>query len=149
MIPWHVNSMILAYKYRLKGKRKVRQLQQLAWAVNQVWNFCAQTQRTVQRTYQDGLSSRWPSFYDLNKLTSGVSKNIGIHAQTIQNVCDQFVDSGNRQKKCPRFRPPGGAKRALGWIPFQKQSRQVTSDSVTYLGNTYRFFGAKRDRKST
>lgn len=48
-------------------------------------------------------------------------------------------------KRCPRFRPSGGgAKRSLGWIPFEQQSRQITSGSVTYLGNEYRFFGAKR-----
>ncbi len=34
--------MILTYKYRLKGKRTIRQLKQLAFACNQVWNFCAQ-----------------------------------------------------------------------------------------------------------
>ena len=41
--------MILTYKYRLKGKRATRQLRRYAWAVNQVWNFCVQTQRTRPR----------------------------------------------------------------------------------------------------
>jgi hypothetical protein len=53
--------MILTYKYRLKGKRSARQLRRFSWAVNQVWNFCVQTQRAVQRVYRDGLSPRWPS----------------------------------------------------------------------------------------
>ena len=39
--------VILTYKYRLKGKRTVRQQCRFAWAVNQVWNFCVQTQRAV------------------------------------------------------------------------------------------------------
>ena len=136
--------MMLTYKYRLKGKRCTRQLRRGAWAVNQVWNFCTQTQRTVQHAYRDGLSPQWPSFYALKKLASGTSKDLGLHAQTIQNVCEQFTESRKRHKKCPRFRRSGGAKRSLGWIPFQQQSRQITAGSVTYLGNTYRFFGAKK-----
>lgn len=136
--------MILTYKYRLKGKRSTRQLRRYAWAVNQVWNFCAQTQRAIQRAFRDGLSPRWPSFYDLKRLATGTSRDLGLHAQTIQNVCEQFSKSRDMHKKCPRFLRSGGPRRSLGWVPFQEQSRQVTPHSVTYLGNTYNFFGAKR-----
>ena len=136
--------MILTYKYRLKGKRSTRQLRRYAWAVNQVWNFCVQTQRSIQRAYRDGLSPRWPSFYDLKGLAAGTSRDLGLHAQTIQNVCEQFVKSRDLHKKCPRFRRSGGPRRSLGWVPFQEQSRQVSSHAVTYLGNTYNFYGAKR-----
>ena len=136
--------MILTYKYRLKGKRTVRQQRRFAWAVNQVWNYCVQTQRTVQRAWKDGLFPRWPSFYDLKDLAAGTSKDLGLHAQTIQDVCKQFVKSRDLHKKCPRFRSSSGPKRSLGWVPFQDQSRQISSNSVTYLGNEYRFFGAKR-----
>jgi IS605 OrfB family transposase len=59
-------------------------------------------------------------------------------------VCEQFTKSRDLHKKCPRFRRSGGARRSLGWIPFQKQSRQITANSITYLGNTYRFFGSKK-----
>jgi transposase len=85
-----------------------------------------------------------PRFYDLKKLASGTSKDLNLHAQTIQNVCEQFTKSRDLHKKCPRFRRSGGSRRSLGWIPFQEQSRQITAGSVTYLGNTYRFFGAKK-----
>jgi putative transposase len=136
--------MILTYKYRLKGKRAVRQLRRFAWAANQVWNFCVQTQRTIQRTWKDGLNPKWLSAYDLSALAAGTSKDLHLHAQTIQDICDRFVKSRDLHRKCPRFRKTGGAKRSLGWVPFKKQSRQTTTGSVTYLGNTYRFFGAKR-----
>ena len=136
--------MILTLKYRLKGKRRGRYLRQFCRAVNLVWNFCVQTQRSVQRAYRDGLSPKWPSFYDLKKLASETSKELGLHAQTIQNICKQFVKSRDQHKKCPRFRRSGGPRRSLGWIPFQEQSRQITEHSVKYLGKTYNFFGAKR-----
>jgi putative transposase len=136
--------MIITYKYRLKGKRGCRQLRRFSWAANQVWNYCVQTQRSVQRAWKSGLSPKWPSQYDLQKLTGGSSRDLGLHAQTIQGVCEQFTKSRDLHKKCPRFRRSGGPKRSLGWVPFQKQSRQITANAVTYLGNTYRFFGAKR-----
>ena len=136
--------MILTYKYRLKGKRCHRQLRRFAWATNQVWNYCVQTQRSVQRARKFGLSPKWPSQYDLQKLTGGTSRDLGLYAQTIQGVCEQFANSRDQHKKCPRFRKSGGPKRSLGWVPFQKQSRQIAANTVTYLGNAYRFFGAKR-----
>jgi putative transposase len=136
--------MILTYKYRLKGKRAIRQLRRFAWAANQVWNYCVQTQKSTQRVWRDGLSKRWPSHFDLAKLSSGVSAELGIHAQSVQGVCMQFAKSRDQHKRCPSFRKSGGARRSLGWIPFTAQSRQITSSSVVYLGNTYNFFGAKR-----
>lgn len=136
--------MILTYKYQLKGKRSTRQLRRFAWVANQVWNYCVQTQRTVQRSRRGGLSPKWPSHYDLHKLTSGTSQDLGLHAKTIQSICEQFTKSRDLHKVCPRFRRSGGSKRSLGWLPFSRQSRQITSNAVTYLGNTYRFFGAKR-----
>jgi len=137
-------AMILTYKYRLKGKRAKRQLKRFAYATNQVWNFCVATQKDTQRRWKNGSKTNWKTHFDFGALTKGVSKNLEIHAQTIQGVCEQFTKSRDQHKICPRFRKSSGTKRSLGWIPFQKQSRQTDSDSVTYLGNTYRFFGAKR-----
>lgn len=136
--------MILTYKYRLKGKRPRRQLRRYAWAVNRVWNYCVETQRSVQRAWKLGLSPTWPSQYDLQKLAGGTSRDLRLHAQTIQNTCEQFVKSRDQHKACPRFRRSGGVRKSLGWVPFQKQSRQITANAVTYRGNTYHFFGSKR-----
>ena len=136
--------MILTYKYRLKDNHAKTTLRRMAWAVNQVWNFAVETQRKVQTMYKQGLSKKWPSHFDLQKLTAGTSKDLGIHAQSIQCVCEQFAKSRDQHKKCPRFRASGGPKRSLGWVPFQEQSRQVEGNSITYLGKSYRFFGAKR-----
>src|SRR6201987_2730851 len=135
---------ILTYKYRLKDKRSFRRLRRMAWAVNQGWNYFAGIQRLTQRAWKEGLSPTWPSQYDLQKLTGGTSKDLRLHAQTIQCVAAQFVTSLDQHKKCPDFRRSGGSRRSRGWIPFQKQSRQITSSAVTYLGKTYRFFGARR-----
>lgn len=131
------------YKYKLKNRHAI-ELRRLSGAVNFVWNFCANTQRKTQRMYRDGLRRRWLTHYDLTALIKGTSRDLGIHAQTLQSVCDRFAKNRDQHRKCPRFRASGGPRRALGWVPFQKQSRQLDGNSVAYLGKKYRFFGAKR-----
>ena len=113
-------------------------------AVNQVWNYCVATQKKVQQIWKQGLSKKWPSKYDLTFLTKDISKELGIHSQSVQCVCDQFTIGRDTYKKCPKFRNSFGNKRSLGWIPFQTQSRQIEDNSIKYLGKVIRFFGAKR-----
>lgn len=136
--------MKLTYKYRIKGKRSIRLLRGHARAVNQVWNYCVETQRKVQRTYRDGLATKWPAAFDLCALTKGTSTELGVHGQTIQCVCDQFARSRDQHRKCPRFRASSGPKKSLGWVPFQTQSRKLGPNFVRYLKHEFRFFGAKR-----
>jgi putative transposase len=74
-------------------------------------------------------------------LTSGTSQELGIHAQSIQEVCRRFVQSRDQHRKRPKFR---SNKKSLGWVPFQKQSRQLTESSVIYLGHEFKVFGSKK-----
>src|SRR5262249_11915381 len=133
----------LTYKYKVKGKRSARLLRRYAWAINQVWNFCVATQRETQRRYRDGRSPKWPSHFDLAKLTESTSRDLGVHAQSVAATCEQFTKSRDLHKRCPRFRRSGGPRRSLGWVPFRKQSRQIDASSITYLGRAHRFFGSK------
>lgn len=137
--------MILNYKYRLKDRRIRNTLLAQASAVNQVWNFCNNIQKTVERRYKAGAPARrWHSNFDLITLSKGAAKELGIHAQTVQCVCKQFVKSRNKAQRSLRFRSSIGSNRSLGWIPFQKQSRQIAGNSVCYLGTRIRFFGFNR-----
>ena len=87
---------------------------------------------------------KWLGAFDLAHACRGVGVELGIRQQTVQSVCDQFVKSRDQHKLAPRFRASFGLKRALGWVPFQHQSRKVDGTSVVYLGQKYRFFGSKR-----
>ena len=137
--------MFLTYKYRLKNNSTQRTLRRYALAVNQVCNYCNAVQKDIERRYREGAPKRkWPSHFDLQKMTKGTSNELGIHAQTVQGVCEQFSKSRDAARRSLQFRTSAGSKRSLGWIPFQKQSRQVTKNSITYLGKTFRFFGSKR-----
>jgi len=78
--------MVLTYKYRLKGKRTVRVLRRHAFAVNQVWNYCTAVQRETQHRWKLGSTASWLNRYDLQALTKETSKDLGVHAQTVQVV---------------------------------------------------------------
>jgi transposase len=137
--------MIKTYKYRLKDRSARKALNAHAYACNQVWNWCVAHQRDVEARYRSGAKKRkWASHFDLAKQCKGVGKDLGIHQQTVQAICEQFVRSRDQHKRCPRFRSSFGSKRALGWVPFQRQSRQINGGSITYLGHRYRLFGSKR-----
>lgn len=135
----------VTYKYRVKDRNARKALTRHAYAVNQVWNYCVAQQRDIQSRYVAGAKPRrWASHFDLSKLCKGVGAELGLHQQSVGAVCQQFAISRDKAKTSPRFRASFGVKKALGWIPFQKQSRQVGGNSIWYLGKRYRFFGSKR-----
>jgi IS605 OrfB family transposase len=137
--------MLLTYRYRLKDKSSRKFLNQQARAVNQVWNYCVNIQRETQSRWKAGTKAKWLSRFDLNRLTKGVSKDLGIHAQTVQAICHQFtIARDNKKHGTPRFRASQGSHKARGWIPFKTQSCQISGNSIIYLGKQHRWFGNKR-----
>jgi putative transposase len=139
---WH--QMILTFKYRIKDRRVRNALNHHAFAANQVWNWCVAQQKNLQDRYLAGAPKRkWLSHYDLNRQCKGVGSELGIHQQTVQEICRSFAQSRD-QHGCPDFRSSFGLKRALGWVPFQGQGRQVDGNSIVYLGKRYRFWEGGR-----
>jgi len=132
--------VIKTYKYRLKDRSAKKHLRAHAIACNQVWNWCVAQHRDVLDRYRAGAKPRlWLSAFDLAKTFKGIGKDIGIHQQTVGTVCEQWS-----RDRSTRFRKSFGLTRSRGWVPFQRQSRQVEGNSVTYLGRRFRFFGNKR-----
>ena len=133
---------MLTYKYRIKDRSAKRPLRTHAIAVNQVWNYAVAQQRDTESRYRAGAPKRkWASHYDLQRLCKGAGALLGVHQQSIGGVCRAFAQSRDKLKHAPRFRSSYGSRRALGWIPFEAQSRQHDSASVTYLGKRYWLHG--------
>ena len=101
--------MLLVYRYRIKSLTGL--LNSQARACNFVWNFCNDTQLQALK-----WSKRWPSGFDLNRLTAGSSKDLALHAGTINAVCEQYAKS-RRQRNRPFLRWRG--RRSLGWVPLK------------------------------
>jgi IS605 OrfB family transposase len=88
--------MLLVYRYRIKSLTGL--LHSQARACNFVWNFCNDTQLQALK-----WNKRWPSGFDLNRLTAGSSKELALHAGAINAVCEQYAKS-RRQKNRPFLR---------------------------------------------
>jgi putative transposase len=137
--------MILTYKYKLKDQSAQKRLRQHTIALNQVWNFCVQTQRECERYYHSGASKRhWPTHFDLQKLTAGSSRELGTHSGAITEMCRVFSENRDKRKRAPRFRTSFGPKRSLGWVPFRSSDRQIDQCGIKFLGKLYRLHGTKR-----
>lgn len=124
--------MIKTFSYRIKDSTTHKHLDDHARAVNVVWNFCNDTQR-----FAITWDKKWPTGFDLSKLCAGSSKDLDLHSQTIQAVCEEYATRRKQTKKrWLRYR----GKRTLGWIPFKASGLKRNGDSVGYQGQTYRLW---------
>lgn len=138
-------TMLITYRYRIKDKRAAKRLSAMAIGANQIWNYCNAFQKDLERRYRaGGPKRRWPSHFDYTGLTTGVTKDLGIHADTVSAVCRAFAVARNTHKHSLRFRASFGARRSLGWVPFYGRSRRLDGNDVILLGRRYRVFGSKR-----
>lgn len=118
-------TQILSIRLRLRDKHAA-ELNRQARAVNYVWNYCNETSGTAWKR-----DRRWLSKFDLGKLTSGSSGELGILAQTIKCVAHQFARSRDKARKASiRWR----GRKSLGWVPFNVET-------MTFNGETFKFRG--------
>ena len=115
--------ILLVLKFRLRDKHATK-LNRQARAVNYVWNYCNEMQQKAARS-----GRKWLSWNDLCRLTAGASKELDLHAHTIQKVCQQY-DRSRREHKKPWLRFRG--QKSLGWVPFNQ-------GTVTFDGSAFRF----------
>jgi len=124
---------LTTYQYRIKDSTAGKHLTEMGYSVNFVWNFCNQSNAERWSKFRKTFSA-----FDLNKLTAGCGKELGLHSQTVQAVCEEYAKSGKQFKRVKlNWR---SRKRSLGWIPFKASGVKVNSDSVTYGGRTFRFW---------
>ena len=124
---------ILTYKYRIKDSTSRAHLGKMAGAINFVWNYCNEVSLLAFRRDKTFLSA-----YDLHKLTAGTSKDLRLSADTIQQVCTEYVTRRKQFKKIKlKWR---SKKRSLGWIPFKAAYITLQGDTVTYCGHHFRLW---------
>jgi putative transposase len=122
--------MQLTYKFRLRDTADA-ELRRQARAVNFVWNYCNERQKEAV-----SKGRKWLSKYDLQKLTAGASKELDIHAHTIQGVCHKYDDSRKTHKKASlRWR---SNKKSLGWAPFNQGHVKYSNGSFWFRGREYK-----------
>ena len=126
-------SSLLTYRYRIKDATSGKHLLRMARAVNFVWNYA--NERSLHAYRRD---RRFLSQFDLINLTAGTSKELGLHTDTLSEVCREYA---TRRRQCKKIRLKWRSrKRSLGWVPFKGRCVQVRDDTVTYAGKCFRFW---------
>src|SRR5215472_15156276 len=121
--------MQLTYRYRLKDKHAQRLIAQ-ARAINQVWNFCNETQQLAIKR-----NLKWPTGYDLWKLVAGCTREgLDLHSHSAMRVCLQYEKS-RRQHRKPWLR--WRSKQSLGWVPFNTGHVQLRDGALVFRGEHY------------
>src|SRR5215471_20642615 len=127
-----VKLPLKTFRFRVKDKTSGEKLDAGAREVNVVWNHCNGAQRHALKHNQ-----RWPGKAELQASTRGAGALIGIPAQTIQEVCDEYVDCRRGARKAKlRWR----GKRSLGWVPFKNQTIRLTGSVVVFNGHEVRLW---------
>jgi putative transposase len=120
-------------RYRVKSLNDL--LNQQARAVNYVFNYCNDVQRQALK-----WNKKWPTGFDLNTLTTGSSKELGLHSGTVNAVCEQYAKS-RAQRKRPYLRWRG--KKSLGWVPLKGRDLKREGEAFRFAGNTFRVFNSR------
>src|ERR1700683_2777721 len=118
--------MLLVYRYRIKSLTGL--LNSQARACNFVWNCCDDSQLQALK-----WSKRWPSGFDLNRLTAGSSKDLALHAGTINAVCEQYAKS-RRQRNRPFLRWRGRRSLSLASRVCSSCAAKTGPKGVAELG---------------
>ncbi|MES2319606.1 MAG: transposase [Pseudomonadota bacterium] len=122
--------MKLVYRYRVKSPDGL--LNQQAKSVNFVWKYCNDRQKDALR-----FNRKWHTGFDLIKLTTGASKELGLHSGTVNDVCQQYAKS-RFQSRRPWLRYRGN--KSLGWVPLKGRELKRHGDAFRFAGNTFRVF---------
>jgi putative transposase len=128
---------LLTYKFRIKDSTSKKHLAKMAFSVNQVWNYCNEVSILALKNKSVFLSA-----FDLNKLTVGVSKELGINTDTVQGTCEEYATRRKQFKKQKlNWR---SSKKSLGWIPFKARSiKYLGNGEVKYFGHIFKFWESR------
>jgi hypothetical protein len=132
---------MITYKFRIKDSTHLNLLNCKAKSVNFVWNYCNEVSKKSADRRSAGGNKRWISEYDLNYLTVGSSKELGLSSTTINEIAREFIAKRNNLKK-PKLRWRSH-KRNLGWIPVNSKGIQLKGDSVVYLKRKFKFWKSR------
>ncbi|WP_373331339.1 RNA-guided endonuclease InsQ/TnpB family protein [Salmonirosea aquatica] len=121
------------YQFRIKDSTSGKHLTRMGYSCNFVWNYCNEVNQERWKKFRKTFTN-----FELNKLTAGCSKDLGIAARTIEAVCQEYADKC-KQHKMIRLKWRS-RKRSLGWVPFKGNTVKVKDDTITYYGHTFRFW---------
>ncbi|MDZ4219793.1 MAG: transposase [Methylobacter sp.] len=125
-------------KVRIKDKH-IDVLNRMAFECNQVWN--AANEESAEFSWvpipEVGYINCGTSAFDLMKELKGIRKDrdMIIGAGTVQEVIAVHAKARKQFKKNKlRWRSSGGARRALGWVPFKSGAAVWVNGQIRFCG---------------
>jgi putative transposase len=129
-------SSMLTFRYRIKDATSGKRLQQMGWAVNRVWNYCNEMSLLAWRR-----EKRFLSGFDLITLCAGAGHELGLHTDTISEICNEYARKRKQFRKIRlRWR---SKKRSLGWIPFKGRSLKLGEAEIVLKGQHFHFWQSR------
>lgn len=128
-----ISGMILVYRYSEKSLNGL--LNKQSRAVNYVWNFSNDTQKHALK-----WARKWPSGFDPNVLSTGSSKELGIHSGTVNATCEQYAKSRSQHRR-PYLRYRG--RKCLGWVPLKGRDLKREGEAFRFAGSIFRVFNSR------
>ena len=80
----------------------------------------------------------WLSTFELINLCAGAGTELGLHSDTISEICREYVTRRIQFKK--RRLKWRSRKHSLGWIPFKARFLKIEGDTIKYLKRRFRFW---------
>ena len=121
------------FKVRV-GDKHAPLLNEMARAVNFCWNYINELSIRSIRDRGSFLSA-----YDIHAYTTGASKELGLHSQTVQCIAAEYTTRRKQFKKAKlRWRKSGGSKRSLGWIPVNTGAAKWKNGCVYHNGTYFK-----------
>jgi len=116
-------------KVRVKDKHAKR-LSAMSRSVNFVWNYINElSERSIRER------GKFLSAYDLHPYTKGAGKELRLHSQTLQCVAAEYVTRCKQFKKRKlNWRSSNGARRSLGWVPFNTAACTYKQGQIFHNG---------------
>lgn len=125
--------MIITYRYRVKNH--LGELNRQARVVNYIWNYCNEMQKLTVHFGRKSLT-----WFDLNYLVPGVSKELRISPGTVYAVCRQYSQSRSKNKR-PFLRWRG--RKNLKWVPCD-DIKIGSNDSFSFLRFNFKVFMSRK-----
>ena len=121
----------------------------MAFDVNQVWNAVNADSAELSWVAipEVGYLNLCPSAFDLMKSLKGIRKerDMIIDSTAVQETIAVHAKSRKQFKKNKlRWRCSGGAKKALGWIPFKSGAAKWVNGQVRYAGRYFKVWDSYR-----